>query len=1007
MRSVLMAMTVLAGLSLLPSILSQAQPPIPVAIDRKVWQQGKTETSNKLDRVLAEVSTAQNLLPNGSFEGVRRVGNFTLPRDWFAAHWYQPQEADTVPIQDDYITMRDAFSGKHALILKRADPKDANAGVVHSRQIKLQPLTLYTFSLVFSMRSIRGAGDVTVQFFDERNELLPDSVRLIFDANGLKSKEGLAVRGGVSVEKCGGGWLRLSVKFVVPRKALFTIVCLRLSHGSPAEGFVVIDDVRIEPEKRGMRKALPGFPLARALRTEHPPKIDGILNDEPWRVASRITDFVDLQTGKPSEIKTIVRLCYDDRALYIAFECLEPNMPQLKPAKRERDSLEIFSDECVEVFIDPEYSRTHYFHFAVNANGNLYDAEGFDQSWNSSAQVAASLGEGAWFVELAIPFECVAITPEVTGLWGLNLTRTRNIERRQHMCWSWTQTGFHRPDRFGALEIADVDWTRFVELRPRHLVASTDKYHLFAESSLVKVSANEWFDIPQTPQVDVHVYAAKGEWESFQLILRPHIDLKGVRVEVADLIGKASKLTAENVMVYREDYPNPTTAVPDVLKPVGNGFDCPANRNTCVWVDIWVPRDAHAGIYRGKLRIVPQNAPPAAVRMNVHVYDFALPERLRFRTGLFSIWGTSVARWFKVPIGHPTYEGVMELTPEYEAIMKRLYHFYVLNRISPGEPTPMTWRDLSIAKRKPFDPNFVKEFERWASYWLDNGLYLDNITRYGNPTCTEEEFYGFWYPYLKQRGWLKFAYTRGPNDECVDPKDERTQENITWGKLVGKIAPGFKRLQTVPTLNVEHLKAFVGACDIWCVTPEQHLRIPEIKGFLDQRMEQGEEVWWYIHEFLWGYRDKALRHRVFFWLAMRYGVNGCILWSTTCWSEDATYYPMIVMKRLPDGSGILAGPTADGILFYPGPNREVYQSLRIKMVRDGLEDVEYFLLLKDRLADAERKGDVQTAERIRQALKGLDRIALRYGDYTSDPDELLRIRRLWGEILSHLRPNRR
>jgi hypothetical protein len=349
----------------------------------------------------------------------------------------------------------------------------------------------------------------------------------------------------------------------------------------------------------------------------------------------------------------------------------------------------------------------------------------------------------------------------------------------------------------------------------------------------------------------------------------------------------------------------------------------------------------------------------------------------------------------------------MELTPEYEAIMKRLYHFYVLNRISPGEPTPMTWRDLSIAKRKPFDPNFVKEFERWASYWLDNGLYLDNITRYGNPTCTEEEFYGFWYPYLKQRGWLKFAYTRGPNDECVDPKDERTQENITWGKLVGKIAPGFKRLQTVPTLNVEHLKAFVGACDIWCVTPEQHLRIPEIKGFLDQRMEQGEEVWWYIHEFLWGYRDKALRHRVFFWLAMRYGVNGCILWSTTCWSEDATYYPMIVMKRLPDGSGILAGPTADGILFYPGPNREVYQSLRIKMVRDGLEDVEYFLLLKDRLADAERKGDVQTAERIRQALKGLDRIALRYGDYTRDPDELLRIRRLWGEILSHLRPNRR
>jgi hypothetical protein len=82
MRSVLMAMTVLVGLSLLPSILSQAQPPIrkkliyygwgirdtmfvrehwaemeqmpfdgvgiAVAIDRKAWQQGKTDTGNML-----------------------------------------------------------------------------------------------------------------------------------------------------------------------------------------------------------------------------------------------------------------------------------------------------------------------------------------------------------------------------------------------------------------------------------------------------------------------------------------------------------------------------------------------------------------------------------------------------------------------------------------------------------------------------------------------------------------------------------------------------------------------------------------------------------------------------------------------------------------------------------------------------------------------------------------------------------------------------------------------
>ena len=106
------------------------------------------------------------------------------------------------------------------------------------------------------------------------------------------------------------------------------------------------------------------------------------------------------------------------------------------------------------------------------------------------------------------------------------------------------------------------------------------------------------------------------------------------------------------------------------------------------------------------------------------------------------------------------------------------------------------------------------------------------------------------------------------------------------------------------------------------------------------------------------------------------------------------------MKRLPDGSGILAGTIADGILFYPGPNREVYQALRIKMVRDGLEDVEYYLLLKDKLTAAERSGDAETVRRIRDALKLLDRVALRYGDYTNEPEVLLRVRRLWGRVLS-------
>src|SRR5207249_10958726 len=54
-----------------------------------------------------------------------------------------------------------------------------------------------------------------------------------------------------------------------------------------------------------------------------PPKIDGHLDDEPWKLAEAIDDFVQVDPDNmtaPTE-RTTVQVAYDDRYIYVALHC--------------------------------------------------------------------------------------------------------------------------------------------------------------------------------------------------------------------------------------------------------------------------------------------------------------------------------------------------------------------------------------------------------------------------------------------------------------------------------------------------------------------------------------------------------------------------------------------------------------------------------------------------------------------------------------------------------------
>ncbi len=92
--------------------------------------------------------------------------------------------------------------------------------------------------------------------------------------------------------------------------------------------------------------------------------------------------------------------------------------------------------------------------------------------------------------------------------------------------------------------------------------------------------------------------------------------------------------------------------------------------------------------------------------------------------------------------------------------------------------------------------------------------------------------------------------------------------------------------------------------------------------------------------------------------------------------------------------GVCAHPghfNGGGYLFYPGTPCGIdgpVASIRLKVLRDGMEDYEYFAILRERSGDP--------------AVKRLvDKIAPNWWDYCRDPRVLLDVRRELAEAIQH------
>ena len=204
-------------------------------------------------------------------------------------------------------------------------------------------------------------------------------------------------------------------------------------------------------------------PFATAWRAEQAITIDGILDEPVWQQAEPLTGFVQAEPleGQPASERTVVRLLYDDEAVYVGVMLESSDSGQIIVTDTSRDA-NLAQMDSFEVIFDTFHDRQNGFVFGTNAAGAEFDAQvrsqgGLDESWDASWDVRSQRLENGWCAEFRIPLRTLRYGPS-PQVWGMNLMR--NIHRRRERVY-WAPL----PRTYDLSRLSSAGVLRGLELR--------------------------------------------------------------------------------------------------------------------------------------------------------------------------------------------------------------------------------------------------------------------------------------------------------------------------------------------------------------------------------------------------------------------------------------------------------------------------------------------------------------------------------------------------------------
>ncbi len=446
---------------------------------------------------------------------------------------------------------------------------------------------------------------------------------------------------------------------------------------------------------------------------------------------------------------------------------------------------------------------------------------------------------------------------------------------------------------------------------------------VWVEPSLVRVRPADPAGV--ATQIDLH--AAKGETESFQIIVQaPLGGLTNVNVEVGELGGPTATLFREHYV-----YINPGTTdwytnknkpeadgwYPDGLipfidpdtgaPPVGGvlravPFDLAEGQNQPIWVDLVVPRTLASGDYPCAFTVTSDEG-ETTVTANLHVWRFAIPRKPAMKSN-FVVREVENRRACGLELLRnrlmPTW---VEAEDE-----RALIDTYGLNCTDLGFWSAANIRTGHIDPAPP-----VADIQQ-AMTLHQPDLYLYNFTADEVYITGQTVFFDV----LLQ--WAQNLHAAGVDNMIVMPPVAALRDD---GTGTGR-----------------------SAVDIWVVLP----KVYDVFLYdVYEALAKGDEVWSYNALVQDNYTPKweidfaPINYRIQpGFINQSLNLTGLLYWAVDEWTADTWNAPFGGYGEHYPGEGLLVYPGVEAGLVGVAP------SLRLKYLRDGVDDYDYIQLLKDR-----------------------------------------------------------
>lgn len=424
----------------------------------------------------------------------------------------------------------------------------------------------------------------------------------------------------------------------------------------------------------------------------------------------------------------------------------------------------------------------------------------------------------------------------------------------------------------------------------------------------------------------IELYAARGEYESFQIGIRSSEKvMKEISLEISDLQdARGNSIDRTYIDFYREHYvlvnnSSPVQVInsnkplgagwyPDGLIPfvdskTGEGFSnvpldsVPFNltKHTTqpIWVDIYVPRNTVSGKYRGRFT-VSSNLGKTTGEIELTVWNFELP--------LQPSLDSAVLLW--------------EQNSKADLIELLKHKIMPVAEIDPTQQRELIDRWGLKLMRLPF----------WS------GANYQNCSMSPAPSVAEIKAAAK----PNQQDLLQYVYPTDEIDKCTNLYEPLKQ----WGKNIQQAGfPHLAVMAPVPELY--------DRVDIWVVDPKRYdtnrKRISEV-------LAAGDKVWFYTtldpegYAPKWGLDYAPINYRIpHGFINQSLGLTGMLYWQADLWTDNP--WQNVETYTQEDGRHY----PGEGMLVYPGEPvgiSHILPSMRLKWIREGVEDYEYIEILK-------------------------------------------------------------